>query len=211
MKNLLLLLLTYLLSFSAHSQVTDAVTVVGELFGAAGPKIVHDPVSEAQTASILVQTKESVTQAKKQLDLLKEAKDAISKVNDNLRQISYMQDIIILEQRLFEMSQETLDAANDMGISRHQRVIEAIQGYNTLSAATASTLEILNNILRDDFLDMDTAERLKWLREQKREVLDQIATARELNRMVVEVGTLAMLNRTYNIIERKNRKIIGKD
>ncbi|MEQ8580060.1 MAG: hypothetical protein RIB01_15230 [Balneola sp.] len=191
------------------SQVGDAIDLVSGLVGNQTPQVVVDPTSKAQTAELLIETRRNVDLVNKQIDLLKSAKEKIEIVNKNLKQIQYLQEIILIEERLFSTSQETLDIARDLDILYHERVIAAINGFNGLTIAMGGTLELVNNLLTDNLFDLTTGERLILLRDYKSEALGHLSTARELQRLVVEVGTLRTLNRAYGRIESRNSRIIG--
>ena len=109
------------------------------------------------------------------------------------------------------MSQQTLDDANNMDVLYHKQVLGTINGFNTLMIGMESTMTIFYQLMTDDYFEMETADRLKLLREYRQEALDHMATARELRRLVIEVGTLSMLNRTYNRTERRNDQIFYRN
>ena len=64
-------ILLILISSSAFAQVGDAIDLVNGLVGNATPQTVHDPTSQAQMATLLTQTGESVSAAKEQIEYLK--------------------------------------------------------------------------------------------------------------------------------------------
>lgn len=203
------LFLSLLLTYSTNAQVGDAIDLVAGLIGDQTPQVVVDPTSKAQTAELLIETKKNADLVNKQIELLKEAKEKIDIVNKNLKQVQYLQDIILIEQRLFTMSQETLNMAKDLDILYHKRVIAAINGFNGVTIALGGTLELVNGLLTDNLFDMSTGERLKLLRDYKMEAMGHLSTARELQRLVIEVGTLRTLNRAYGRVESRNARIIG--
>ncbi|MEQ8882705.1 MAG: hypothetical protein RLO12_01915 [Fulvivirga sp.] len=203
------LFMSLLLTYSTNAQVGDAIDLVAGLIGDQTPQVVVDPTSKAQTAELLMETKKNADLVNKQIELLKEAKEKIDIVNKNLKQVQYLQDIILIEQRLFMMSQETLNMAKDLDILYHKRVIAAINGFNGVTIALGGTLELVNGLLTDNLFDLSTGERLKLLRDYKIEAMGHLSTARELQRLVIEVGTLRTLNRAYGRIESRNTRIIG--
>lgn len=203
------LFMSLLLTYSTNAQVGDAIDLVAGLIGDQTPQVVVDPTSKAQTAELLIETKKNADLVNKQIELLKEAKEKIDIVNKNLKQVQYLQDIILIEQRLFMMSQETLNMAKDLDILYHKRVIAAINGFNGVTIALGGTLELVNGLLTDNLFDLSTGERLKLLRDYKIEAMGHLSTARELQRLVIEVGTLRTLNRAYGRIESRNTRIIG--
>lgn len=212
MKRLLLTLsisLTLTLTSYAQFGIGASIELINGLVGATTPQVSYDPISEAQMAQQLAETKKNADLIKQQIELLEQTTEKLAKVSNWLSQVTVTQDIILIEKKIFDISRETLEFANNTGITYHKKVIAAVNGINTLLIGVTGTLEITSDLLKDNLVEINTAERLQLLRSYRSEAYGQLSTARHLRNLVIEVGTFKTIDHAYGNIEKGNNKIIG--
>ena len=199
MKNLkqTLLSLILLLSISSsHAQIIEgAGALLGGLVGP--PQVVTDPTNKIQLVTLVAETKKTYNVINDQLDLLKKAKDALEKINDQLRTIRMIDDITYIQGQIFDYQKSAMDAARELRILNAEEVAEIVSALNNTLIASESSLTLVTKLLTEGVFDMTTAERLEMLRETKRELQEQRATARYLDRQIRNYASLAFLDNIY--------------
>jgi hypothetical protein len=189
-------LLISLCFHTGYAQVAQASQAIGGLTGGKS-NMVWDPSTEMQLVTVVEEARKTYTVIKKELELLEEARKALAKVNNFVRQIKYLDDIIKIQKEIYKINQQSIDQARELKVLDKKAVLDLVEAMNNNLIAMESTLNLANHMLKDDFLEMSTAERIKALQEIMRESRDYLATARFLNRQIREYATLHFIQTIY--------------
>jgi predicted transglutaminase-like cysteine proteinase len=191
-----LIFLILALTTPCAAQVAAAQQAIGTLTGGQ-TNMVHDPANKLQLITIVEEARKTYTVVKKELELLEAAREALSKVNKFVRQVKYLDDIIEIQKEIYKLNQESINQARQLNVINKKSVLDVIQALNNNLIAMESSLNLANHLLEDDFVDMNTAERMEALQKIRGETLDYRATARYLNKQIRDIATLHFLEKIY--------------
>lgn len=196
MKHTIAVLFFILLGTGGHAQgIESAAALIKNLAGT--PTTVNDPTNKVQLVKIVAEAKKSYAVVNEQLELLKKAREGLTKISNTLRTIRMIDDIAAIQGDIFEYQQAAFQAARELRVVNTEEIADIIGALNSTLIASESSLSLANNVLADGFFDMTTAERLEMLRETKRELQEQRATARYLDRQIRNYASLAFLENIY--------------
>lgn len=146
--------------------------------------VVQDPTSHqlqlkqiANTASTLANSREQiqhaqkgVEEAKKTANFLKNAKEALDKVNNYFRSIEVVTRTIAYQKQTLERAESAINYCKSSNQFTPYEINLIIYNFTTIIAATSRSLALLNQIMEDGFFKMNDAERLQALTNLNREV-----------------------------------------
>jgi hypothetical protein len=140
------------------------------------PQIVYDPTSEAQNAKEFQQTEmllQRITTAskgiKKSTDVLEGMQKALEEVEGNLRTVQVIQEIKDIQLRYREESQQAFERAAILEKLDPKEYTEAVGSIHAITLALQGTMSIYDDLLKNNLLSMNTADRLRFLIETRNE------------------------------------------
>jgi hypothetical protein len=157
--------------------------------------VVTDPGSYTYLAEQAAQAGETVAQVKKQVDILQEARDAVQKISNTLRDIIVIDDIINNQTYAVKYAQDSYRRFEQSGNFTPAELAQILISFTAVLTVTANNIKLANAVVKDGFLKMNDAERLKALQG----VLSDTRTA---------ANDIILMEWRFNVIQQ--RKILGK-
>lgn len=154
------------------------------------PQIVTDPTSYAHLTDQLLE-------AKKQVDILKEAQTLVSKVNSAVREIHLMQQIIdnqIYISKQVRDTYEKMESSEVFSVSELQRMLLQLTMFVT---ASQQTIALANKIIEDGLFKMGDYERVEFLMQLKRDMEETRALVYSMRSTYMQAMQLRILKRTF--------------
>jgi hypothetical protein len=128
---------------------------------------VYDNTSFISLVKQLVESAKQTSEMIKTVEFLKQAKETIEKVNNAVKQYEAVREINQNNEALVNMVRRDLrDILNSPYI--HPNEIDAVSNaFNTIIDGSLRNLEFMNQVLSNDFLKLNDAERLAILETQR--------------------------------------------
>ena len=120
--------------------------------------------------SLIKQIFESAKQTSemiKTVKFLKQAKETIDKVNNAVKQYEAVKEITENNKALVNMVRRDLRGILNSPYIRRDEVDAVSNAFNTIIDGSLRNLEFMNQVLSNDFLKLNDAERLAILEEQR--------------------------------------------
>jgi hypothetical protein len=156
--------------------------------------VVTDPGAYSYLAKSAVQAAETGAQIKKQIDILEQARDAIEKVNNALRDLILVDDILENQAYIIKYSSDAYRRFEQSGQFTPGELANILISFNYIVAASANNIKLANALLKDNLLKMSDADRLEKLQKISNEMR---TTASDIQ---------LMENRFNTILQRKYLK-----
>ena len=136
---------------------------------------VYDNTSFISLVKQLVESGKQTAEMLKMVDHLKNAKEKIEKVNNAVKQYQAVREITRNNEALFDMVNIDLrEILNSPYIEPHE--IDAVSdAFNSIIENSLENLEFMGQVLSNDFLNMNDAERLEVLEAQREESKKMVA------------------------------------
>lgn len=136
---------------------------------------VYDNTSFISLVKQLVESAKQTSEMIKTVEFLKQAKETIEKVNNAVKQYEAVREINQNNEALVNMVRRDLrDILNSPHI--HPNEIDAVSNaFNTIIDGSLRNLEFMNQVLSNDFLKLNDAERLAILEEQRNDSEKMVA------------------------------------
>jgi uncharacterized membrane protein YdfJ with MMPL/SSD domain len=125
--------------------------------------VVTDPGSYGYLAETAAQAANTVTQVKKQLDILEEARETIAKVNSALRELILIDDIIQSQAYVIKYSQDSYRRFEQSKAFTPGELANILITFNNIVVMSSQNIKIANAVSQDKLLKMNDAERLNRL------------------------------------------------
>ena len=159
------------------------------------------PVTDATANASLVQQISQGAQKLKQgaesLKFLKDAKDAVEKVNNVLRDYQDLKEIYTMQQYMLENTTRNIKAFKATGLLTPSEMTDLYNNYNLLLDATSKTIEGLNAVVSDGILKMGDGERLQYIRQLKQDMSVSVAESQRISKKYWLFAETRALNQLF--------------
>lgn len=127
-------------------------------------QVVHDPTNLAKIKEVLETGQQQVNKIKEQTSLLKEARDAVSKVNREIMKISTLKNAVSQQEHLLNIFSSSLMDVESQAMSG-----EALSAYlNRMESYRTQILDnnsLLIQFISDNVFNMSDYERIKAMND----------------------------------------------
>ena len=158
------------------------------------PTVVNDPQANASLTSRITQGAMQVKNGVAQLKILKDAKDALSKVNNILRDVNEIEEIYELQVKILNNSTNSVKKLRDSKLFSAKEITNINRSYTLIIDGSIKSLDALDKLLTNNLFTMEDADRLKFIKEIKGELQERY------------VGTQALYLRYINKAEERARQ-----
>ncbi len=175
--------------------------------------LVQDPTSHAlisqqltNTATTIKNSREQISaaqkgveEAKKTANFLRDAKDALNKVNNYFRSIEVVTRTIAYQKQTLERAESAINYCKSSKQFTPYEINLIIYNFTTVIDATSRSLALLNQIMEDGFFKMNDAERLQALTNLNREVA---ASRHDVTRLYDHYAVVTGKRQMFKAFER---------
>ena len=148
---------------------------------------VYDNTNFVSLVKQLVESAKQTAEMIKTVQFLKDAKEAIDKVNNAVKQYEAVKEIIANNEALVNMVRNDLRGILNSPYIHPDEIDAVSNAFNTIIDGSLSNLEFMEQVLSNDFLKLNDAERLAILEEHRN----------DSKKMVVDI---TLKNKRYKLI-----------
>lgn len=148
---------------------------------------VYDNTNFVSLVKQLVESAKQTAEMIKTVQFLKDAKEAIDKVNNAVKQYEAVKEIIANNEALVNMVRNDLRGILNSPYIHPDEIYAVSNAFNTIIDGSLSNLEFMEQVLSNDFLKLNDAERLAILEEHRN----------DSKKMVVDI---TLKNKRYKLI-----------
>ena len=148
---------------------------------------VYDNTNFVSLVKQLVESAKQTAEMIKTVQFLKDAKEAIDKVNNAVKQYEAVKEIIANNEALVNMVRNDLRGILNSPYIHPDEIDAVSNAFNTIIDGSLSNLEFMEQVLSNDFLKLNDAERLAILEEHRT----------DSKKMVVDI---TLKNKRYKLI-----------
>jgi len=158
------------------------LVITMEAKGSAQGIPVYDNVGFISLVKQIFESAKQTSEMIKTVKFMKQAKEAIDKVNDAVKQYEAVKEITANNEALVNMVRNDLrDILNSPHIHRDE--VDAVSSaFNTIIDGSLRNLEFMNQVLSNDFLKLNDGERLAILEKHRDESKKMVADITLKNR-----------------------------
>ncbi|PIB39065.1 hypothetical protein [Maribacter sp. 4G9] len=160
------------------------------------PTVVNDPQANSSLVTRISQGAAQVKNGITQIKLLKDAKEIVSKVNTVLRDVNEIEEIYTIQTKILNNSTRSVKKIRDTKLFTTKELNNINKSYNLVLDNAIKSLDALDKLLTNNLFKMDDAERLKFIKELKRELQQSY------------VATQVLYTKYINMAEQRARKQI---
>jgi hypothetical protein len=153
--------------------------------------VVYDPTADAYLAQSLEQNIQTVQTVQQQVSILQEARNALKTVNNTLRDIVLVDNIIQNQTYVAQYSRQAYNNFSNTKQFTPSELAYILLALTNIVTQSANNLKLANAIFSDGVFKMNDAERLKTLQEIS------IQSRSDANNMLI------MESRINTILQRK--------
>lgn len=128
---------------------------------------VYDNTSFIALAKSLIESAKQTSQLLKTVNLLKEQKERVEKVNNAIKQLNAVREITRNNQELYKMVQKDLREILNSPYIKPKEITRISESFNSIIESSLEDLNFMQQLLTSKFLNMTDAERLEKLEAQK--------------------------------------------
>src|SRR5680860_1887978 len=136
---------------------------------------VYDNISFISLVKQIFESAKQTTEMIKTVKFLKQAKEALDKVNDAVKQYEAVKEITANNQALVNMVRNDLRGILNSPYIRRDEVDAVSNAFNTIIDGSLRNLEFMNQVLSNDFLKLNDGERLAILEKHRDESKKMVA------------------------------------
>lgn len=136
---------------------------------------VYDNTSFLSLVKQLVEAGKQTAEMLKMVDHLKAAKEKIEKVNNAVKQYQAVREITRNNEVLFDMVNSDLREILSSPYIEPHEIGTVSDAFNSIIENSLKNLEFMEQVLSNDFLNMNDAERLEVLEAQREESKKMVA------------------------------------
>ena len=164
--------------------------------------IVNDPAATGKLVIAIKKAKEQIERIKDQTKFLSDAKDAVVKVNNNVRQVQSLKRMVETNTKILTRLNSELGGYLSSPSLSEQDVINANHNFNRLFSQAQSNIDFITNVLSDNYFKLSDYERLELIQKKEQE---SIVLNKETGRALSRLKTKIKYNKTLQAIN-KNAK-----
>ena len=128
---------------------------------------VYDNTNFISLGKQLIESAKQTSQLLQTVEFLKQQKERIEKVNNVIKQLKAVREIVSNNQKLFDMVRDDLRTILDSPYIRPEEIRSISDAFNDIIDRSLEDLEFMQQLLTSNSLEMTDAERLEVLRQQK--------------------------------------------
>ncbi|WP_235841595.1 conjugal transfer protein [Confluentibacter sediminis] len=149
---------------------------------------VYDNTNFISLAKSLIESAKQTSQLLKTVEFLKTQKDNIEKVNNVIRQLKAVRELAQNNQKLFDVVRNDLRDILNSPYIKPEEVTRISDSFNSIIESSLEDLDFIEQILSNDFLKMNDAERAAVLtkkEEASKEMVAEITKKTERYRDII--------------------------
>ncbi|UNY98331.1 conjugal transfer protein [Zhouia spongiae] len=149
---------------------------------------VYDNTNFISLAKQLIESAKQTSQLIKTVDFLKQQKERIEKVNNAIKQLRAVQEIVQNNQQLYELVRTDLKEILSSQYIRAKEIDQVSMAFNSIIITSLEELSFMQQLLKSNYLEMTDAERLSLLEAQKmrsREMVAEIKLKRKRYQSII--------------------------
>ncbi|MBZ9629772.1 conjugal transfer protein [Salegentibacter sp. LM13S] len=150
---------------------------------------VYDNTNFLALGQSLIESAKQTSELLKTARFLKEQKERIEKVNAVINQLKAVREIVENNQHLYETVREDLRQIISSPYIRAQEVDRISESFNSLMENALEDLDFMQQLLTNDILNMDDAQRMEVLETQRmrsRQVIREIDLKKQRYETLIE-------------------------
>lgn len=128
---------------------------------------VYDNVSFISLVKQIFESAKQTTEMIKTVNFMKQAKEAIDKVNDAVKQYEAVKEITANNEALVNMVRSDLRGILNSPYIHRDEVDAVSNAFNSIIDGSLRNLEFVNQVLSNDFLKLNDGERLAILEKHR--------------------------------------------
>ena len=136
---------------------------------------VYDNVGFISLVKQIFESAKQTSEMIKTVKFMKQAKEAIDKVNDAVKQYEAVKEITANNEALVNMVRSDLRGILNSPYIRRHEVDAVSNAFNTIIDGSLRNLEFMNQVLSNDFLKLNDGERLAILEKHRDESKKMVA------------------------------------
>ena len=168
-----------------------------------GQAVVHDPGNSVHLLTQIAKAKEQIEKIKDQTKFLSDAKDAIVKVNNNVRQVKSVKRIIDTNTKILTRLNSELGGYLSSPSLSEQEVIRASNNFDKIFRQTENNIDFIGQILSDNYFKLSDYERLEIIHRKEQE---SIALSNEAENELDRLSDLISLKRVRDNSTKNAKK-----
>ncbi|MDF0709041.1 conjugal transfer protein [Flagellimonas okinawensis] len=158
---------------------------------------VYDNTNFISMTKSLLESAKQTSELLRTVEFLKEQKDNIVKVNNAIKQLKAIQEMVRNNEALFRKVQQNLRAILNSPYIKTDEVEQVSRSFEQIMDMAIDDLDFVNQILSDDLLKMTDAERTAILMEKKVRSQEMVA---ELETKLRRYGEIISFRRMQAMI-----------
>jgi len=199
MRKIVLTVIYTITMLQASAQVVNPIEIVAKPI----PQVVTDPTAYQHFVRSVNETRKQVQAAKEQVDLLTSAKEALTKVNNLIREVYIIEQVITDQVYVTQKVSGTLKQLEESKTFNIYEMTRITGELTLLVSSSQRTLSLLEKVIKDGLFKMDDYQRLEFLKG--------LQTDMQETRAVVN-GITASYQRAMNLkIMKKALEVDNKD
>jgi len=151
-----------------------------------------------KSGSLLVKAGKSLSEAKKNVELLKDAKKTIEKVSNVFNNVQDVKDIIKQQSEILDYVNDTSRMLSRTDVFTVDEMNDMAGAYNTLISRSVQQLDKSQDIITDDLFKMDDAQRLTTLTDINEKLKEILSEARIITRRYSSIANKRIIKKHKN-------------
>ncbi|MCF6296001.1 MAG: conjugal transfer protein [Flavobacteriaceae bacterium] len=164
-----------------------ALLILVSATGTAQGMPVYDNTNFISFAKSLIESAKQTSQLLKTVEFLKTQKENIDKVNNVIRQLKAVRELVRNNQRLFDIVQDDLREILNSPYIKPDEVNRVSESFNAIIENSLDGLDYIDQILSSDNLKMTDAERAEVLKEMELQSKEMVAEIEAKTRRYREI------------------------
>lgn len=133
-------------------------------------QLVYDPAANASLIESIENGAMQVEQGLKQLKFLKEASEVLTKINSAVSTLEEIDNIFSVQKALLKESKVYVRELQECDLFTPEEMKIISKSFVGLIQNSTKTIEFTNKLLTSNLFKMNDAERIKFIKEQKKDM-----------------------------------------
>lgn len=182
------------------AQITDAIELVAKPI----PQVVTDPTAYQHFVRSVNETRKQVQAAKEQVDLLTNAKEALTKVNNFIREVYIIEQVISDQVYVTQKVSGTLKQLQESKTFSIYEMTRITGELTLLVSSSQRTLSLLEKVIKDGLFKMDDYQRLEFLKSLQTDMQEARAVVNGITASYQRAMNLKIMKKALEV-KNKNR------
>lgn len=148
---------------------------------------VYDNVNFISFAKQLLEAGKQTVNIIKTMEFLKEQKENIDKVNNAIKQLRAVKELVKNNQRLYQIVQNDLREILNSPFIKPEEINRISNSFNLILQNSTESMEFIDQILSNDHMKMTDAERAEVLIEQELQSKEMVSEIEQKTRRYREI------------------------